>query len=163
VLKQDQVRIFRLVGDLETFRRAQHVRHLVRVVLVHLAAEGPNEELFRHASRPAAQPRELIGCQQPHAKNLAVAIQLVGGPGSLARDAHRHDDQVLLVSDGRAGGELHRFVVHGHGHLFDVPDVASPGVLRDGARPCLSEDRYGPKSTGRSAKHAARHRAMIAR
>ena len=51
-VEQDQVRIFRLVGDLEAFRRAQQVRHLVRVVLVHLAAECPNEQLFRHVICP---------------------------------------------------------------------------------------------------------------
>ena len=50
-VEQDQVRIFRLVGDLETFLDAQEIGHLVRVVLVHLAAECPDEELFRHVIR----------------------------------------------------------------------------------------------------------------
>src|SRR6059036_671428 len=100
-----------------------------------------------------ARPRELVGCQQPHAKNLPVAIQAVGGPRPLARNGYRHDDQVLAIADDRARGELHRFVVHGYGHLLDVADIASPGVLRDRARPRLSENRYGPKE-GRKERKA---------
>ncbi len=49
-VEQDQVRVFGPVGDLEAPLCAQQVRHPVRVVLVHLAAEGANEEFFRHAS-----------------------------------------------------------------------------------------------------------------
>src|SRR6059036_9758 len=108
--------------------------------------------LFVMSSALGARPREFIGRQQPHAKNLPVAIQLVGGPGSPARSGHRHDDQVLLVADDSARGELHLLVVYGYGHLFDVPDVASPGVLRDRARPCLSENRCGPKEDRQERK-----------
>src|SRR5712692_414850 len=107
---------------------------------------------FVMLSARGSRTREFTGCQQPHAKNLPVAIQAVGGPGSLARNGHGHDDQVLPVADDRARGELHRFVVHGHGHLLHVPDVASPGVLRNWARPCLSEDRYGPKKDRQERK-----------
>src|SRR6266853_521533 len=105
------------------------------------------------SSAAAARPSELIRCQQPYAKNLAVAIKVVGSPGSLARNGHRHDDQVLLIADDRACGELHRLVIHGYGHLLDVADIASPGVLRDRARPRLSENRYGPKE-GREERKA---------
>src|SRR5438093_8984280 len=107
---------------------------------------------FAMSSALGARPRELIRRQKPHAKNLPVAIQDVGGPGPLSRNGHRHDDQVLPVADDRARCELHRFVVHGHGHLLHVPDVASPGVLRNWARPCLSEDRYGPKKDRQERK-----------
>src|SRR5206468_1209258 len=112
-----------------------------------------------------ARPRELVGCQQPHAKNLPVAIQAVGGPGPLARNGYRHDDQVLAIADDRARGELHRFVVHGYGHLLDVPDVASLGVLRDRAGPRLSDDRYGPNKgrRGRKVCGAAGGRSSSAR
>src|SRR6266581_53356 len=48
------------VGDLETPLRAQQVRHLARVVLVHLAAEGAYEELLRHVI-PAR--REMVANQ----------------------------------------------------------------------------------------------------
>src|SRR5256885_8692722 len=100
---------------------------------------------FVMSAAAGTAPRKLIGRQQPHVKNLAVAIQVVGSPGALARNGRRHDDQVLLIADDGACGELHRLVVHGYGHLADVPDVAPLGVLRDRARPRLSEDRYGPK------------------
>ena len=38
----------RILGDLESAFGAQDIRHAPRVVLVHLAAEGLNEEVSRH-------------------------------------------------------------------------------------------------------------------
>ena len=47
-IKQDDVGIVRRIGAYEPVGRAQHVRHLVRVVLVHLATEGLDEYFFLH-------------------------------------------------------------------------------------------------------------------
>ena len=47
-VEQDHVGILGPVRARESFGRVQHVGHLVRVVLVHLAAERADEKLFRH-------------------------------------------------------------------------------------------------------------------
>ena len=39
-IEQYDIGLFRLVGRLHAFMGAQHIRHLVRVILVHLAAES---------------------------------------------------------------------------------------------------------------------------
>ena len=44
-IEDDQIRVFRALGPLHAFSRAQDVGDLVRVVLVHLAAEGAQIEL----------------------------------------------------------------------------------------------------------------------
>ncbi|MNS94022.1 hypothetical protein D3C72_1282230 [compost metagenome] len=44
-VEQDDVGLFRVVGQLQALVAAQHVGHLVRVVLVHLAAEGADVQL----------------------------------------------------------------------------------------------------------------------
>src|SRR6266581_7549188 len=92
-------------------------------------------------SSAAARPRELLGREQPDAKDLPAAIQDVIGPGPLARNAHRHDDEIALVADGRAGGELHRFAVHRYGRLHDMPEVAASGVLGNRHRARLGDGR----------------------
>jgi cell division septum initiation protein DivIVA len=50
-VEQDDVRVFGRVGLLEAFGRIQHVHHLVRVVLVHLAAEGLYVNFLGHGVR----------------------------------------------------------------------------------------------------------------
>ncbi|MNT15833.1 hypothetical protein D3C72_1509090 [compost metagenome] len=50
-IEQDHIGIFRRVGAYQAIGGAQHVGHLVRVVLVHLAAEGFNEYFFLHGVR----------------------------------------------------------------------------------------------------------------
>ena len=45
-VEEDQVGLFDIGGGLVTLGGAQHVGHLVRVVLVHLAAEGADEDLL---------------------------------------------------------------------------------------------------------------------
>ena len=47
-VEQDQVGLFHVVGLRVALRRAEHVAHLVRVVLVHLAAVGFDEYFFAH-------------------------------------------------------------------------------------------------------------------
>ena len=47
-VEQDQVGLVDVAGGLVTFGRVQHVGHLVRVVLVHLAAEGFDKDFFAH-------------------------------------------------------------------------------------------------------------------
>src|SRR2546423_3556494 len=49
-IEDDDIGLFWTLGALGALRRAQHVRDLVRVVLVHLAAEGAKEKL-RHQRR----------------------------------------------------------------------------------------------------------------
>jgi hypothetical protein len=45
-VEQDHVRFFGVVGFLEPVGSPEHIRHLVRVVLVHLATEGADIKLF---------------------------------------------------------------------------------------------------------------------
>ena len=47
-VEQDDVGVFRRVGADQAIGGAQDVGHLVRVVLVHLAAEGFDEDFFLH-------------------------------------------------------------------------------------------------------------------
>ena len=47
-VEQDHIGVSRVVRRLHVMRRAQHVRHFVRVVLVHLATEGLDID-FRQA------------------------------------------------------------------------------------------------------------------
>ena len=47
-VEQDQVGLLGVVGGFVALGRAQHVGHLVRVVLVHLAAKGFDKDFFRH-------------------------------------------------------------------------------------------------------------------
>ena len=47
-VEEDQVSLLDIGGRLVALRGMQHVGHLVRVVLVHLAAEGLDEDSFRH-------------------------------------------------------------------------------------------------------------------
>jgi hypothetical protein len=55
-VEEDQVGLFDVGGGLVAFGGAQHVGHLVRVVLVHLAAEGADEDLLHGAgSRPGCR------------------------------------------------------------------------------------------------------------
>ena len=49
-VEEDQVGLLDVVGRLVALGGAQHVGHLVRVVLVHLAAEGADEDLLARAS-----------------------------------------------------------------------------------------------------------------
>ncbi|CAM5210298.1 hypothetical protein CDEF62S_01534 [Castellaniella defragrans] len=45
-IEQDDVGVFGGLGELHSLRGAQDVRHLFRIVFIHLAAEGPDEELL---------------------------------------------------------------------------------------------------------------------
>ena len=47
-VEQDQVGLVNVLRQLVAFGRVQHVQHLVRVVLVHLAAKGLDEYFLRH-------------------------------------------------------------------------------------------------------------------
>jgi hypothetical protein len=47
-VEQDDVGFFRVVGLDDTFGGIEHVGHLVRVVLVHLAPESADEQFFWH-------------------------------------------------------------------------------------------------------------------
>ena len=46
-VEQDDIGVFRRIGLDDIVASGQHVGHLVRVVLVHLAAEGADVQLFR--------------------------------------------------------------------------------------------------------------------
>src|SRR6267142_595072 len=94
------------------------------------------------ASGSGLGPCQLIGGEQPHARNLAVGVQHVVGPRAVRRDGRRYDDQVLTVADLRAGGELHRVVVDSHRHLSEVADIATQGAVRNRRSPNLSDRRY---------------------
>jgi hypothetical protein len=47
-IEEDHIGLFRVVRLLQPIGRPEHIRHLVRVVLVHLATEGTDIELFHH-------------------------------------------------------------------------------------------------------------------
>ncbi len=47
-IDQQQIRVLGIFRQRIPMRFPQHVRHLVRVVLVHLAAHGLDEKFFRH-------------------------------------------------------------------------------------------------------------------
>jgi len=47
-VEQDQVGLVHIAGRLVPLGGVQHVGHLVRVVLVHLAAEGFDKDFFAH-------------------------------------------------------------------------------------------------------------------
>ena len=47
-VEQDDVRVFRGVGLDDAFRSSEYVGHLVRIVLVHLAPKGADEQFFCH-------------------------------------------------------------------------------------------------------------------
>ena len=51
-VEQDDVGVLGSIGEREAAVRVEHVGHLVRVVLVHLAAEGADVELGRHRRAP---------------------------------------------------------------------------------------------------------------
>ncbi len=53
-VEQDDVGVLRALGQRETVGGGEHVGHLVRVVLVHLAAERADVELLRHGMGPGA-------------------------------------------------------------------------------------------------------------
>ncbi len=53
-VEQDDVGVFGAVGEREPVGGGEHVGHLVRVVLVHLAAERADVELLRHGMGPVA-------------------------------------------------------------------------------------------------------------
>src|SRR5882724_988341 len=97
----------------------------------------------------------LGGCEEPHAEDLPLGIERVIGHGTVSRDGHRHDDQVLLVADLRAGGKLHRFAVNGDGHGFDVANDACPCVRRDGRWAVLREERRGQQAQQESKVRSA--------
>ena len=59
-VEQDDVRLLRLVGLHDAAGGTEHVGHLVRVVLVHLAPEGADEQLLGHQGRAAASCWESI-------------------------------------------------------------------------------------------------------
>jgi hypothetical protein len=47
-IEQDDVGLLRIIGDLQPVGLGEHVSHLARVVLVHLAAEGLDVYLASH-------------------------------------------------------------------------------------------------------------------
>jgi hypothetical protein len=53
-VEQDYIRLVGAIGAVEAIGFMQQVGHLVRVVLVHLAAERADVELLRHTGRPGA-------------------------------------------------------------------------------------------------------------
>ena len=53
-VEEDDVGVLGAVGEREAVGGGEHVGHLVRVVLVHLAAERADVELRRHGRRPGA-------------------------------------------------------------------------------------------------------------
>src|SRR5690242_16074630 len=68
---QDHVRLGLVLGQFQAVRGLEHVGHLGRVVLVHLAAVGLDEKLAAHglvyrcawgASGVGAEPRSVRGC-----------------------------------------------------------------------------------------------------
>ena len=60
-VEQDDVRVLGPLGERRAFGGMQHVRHLVRVVLVHLAAERANVELLRHGASDPGAAGESVG------------------------------------------------------------------------------------------------------
>jgi hypothetical protein len=56
-VEQDQVGLVHVGGGLVALGGAQHVGHLVRVVLVHLAAEGFDEDFFGHGGLAESEKR----------------------------------------------------------------------------------------------------------
>src|SRR5712691_11983277 len=85
--------------------------------------------------------RLLLRREQPDARNLPIGVYDEIHPSALARHRRRYDDQVLLVSSGRAGGEPHGISIQGDDHLLDVLDIAAPRLLGDGSG--LREGRPG--------------------
>ena len=73
-VEQDQVRLVGVVGRLQPLGGAQHVGHLVRVVLVHLAAEGADVDLAGHVGR--CEPFAVQGLASGDGVGFAAAIWL---------------------------------------------------------------------------------------
>ena len=137
-VEQDDVGLGRIGSGFHALGSGEHVGHLGRVVLVHLAAESLDVELLRHAhcgflSGAAASS----GGKHPDAVYLARAVERVFHQRA-GRQAHRHDDQVVPAADLRAGGQAHRLTVDFDHGVLKVDDVAALGAIRD-----LSHLRHG--------------------
>jgi hypothetical protein len=57
-VEQDQVGLVHVLRGLVTLGRAQHIGHLVRVVLVHLAAKGFDKDFLAHGALLSG----VVGC-----------------------------------------------------------------------------------------------------
>ena len=82
-VEQDQVGLLDVVRRLVALGRVQHVGHLARVVVVHLAAEGADEDLLRRRRAHRLGPGLRVGVEQP-----GLRLLLGGRPG-LARQLRR--------------------------------------------------------------------------
>ena len=70
-VEQDDVRVLGTVGERIAAIGGEHVGHLVRVVLVHLTAEGADVKLLRHCARPGAGGHPVGAVVAERAKIIA--------------------------------------------------------------------------------------------
>ena len=98
-VEQDDVGVFCGVRLDDVFRGCEYVKHFVRVVLVHLAPKGADEQFFYHCELFSFLKRRDFGrADHPYAVNCA------GGIGDIddvffVLYGHGHDDQVFLVAE----------------------------------------------------------------
>ena len=60
-VEEDHVRLFGVVGFLEAIGRPEHIRHLVRVILVHLATESTDIKFFHCMLTKSVQAHIIAG------------------------------------------------------------------------------------------------------
>jgi hypothetical protein len=110
-VEEDQVGLLDIGRGLVALGGTQHVGHLVRVVLVHLAAEGADEDLLsREHLHGRLQPRWAVGSRSDqvccgHVELPAGRLLRRCGPGLAARSAGSG-------STHRAGRPAGQCVVH---------------------------------------------------
>ena len=129
---QDHVGLGRVVGQLQAFMLGQHVGHARRVVLVHLAAVGLDEQL---AARPA-RDRARVGARQRNQ----------GGRGGWGGDGGVRDGVRRGVHPGHGGysRRVEPESVAGRGSV--AADRAGPGWADPGGNPVPARPggRIGP-------------------
>src|SRR5882672_766805 len=83
------------------------------------------------ASGARLGPRELVGREQPRAKDLTVGVQRVVRPRAALRDGGRDDDQVQLIANLRTGREPRRPLVDRDRHPVEMAYDAAVGLRRN--------------------------------
>src|SRR4029077_15183775 len=93
------------------------------------------------ASEARLWPGEILGRDQPRAKNPTVGVQRVVRPGAVRRNGGRDDDQVLLIANLRTGCEARRPLVDRDRHSVEMADDAAVRLRRNRRGAELRHDR----------------------
>src|SRR5882672_125799 len=93
------------------------------------------------ASGARLGPSELLGREQPRAKDRPVGVQRVVRPGAVRRNGGRDDDQVQSIANLRTGREPRRPLVDRYRHPVEMADDAAVGLRRNRRRAELRPGR----------------------